>query len=76
MAICLSTYLQVTKLGELLSAVIEFARKRLDLLVHNLVGADISSLSERLATNVTIVWPLSSVPSLVRLLPLADVVGR
>jgi hypothetical protein len=57
-------YLEVTKLCELLAAVVELAGERLDLLVDNLVCSDIAALCERLAADVTGVWPLAGVTAL------------
>jgi hypothetical protein len=62
-----SRYLKVAKLGKLLATVIQFAGKRLDLLVDNLVCSYVAPLSEGFATNLAPVWPLSSVPPLMSL---------
>jgi len=59
--------LQVAKLSELLAAIVEFAGERLDLLVHDLVRSDVSTLRKRFTTNVALVRPLTSVTSLMRL---------
>lgn len=60
-------YLQVTKLRELLAAVIELACEGLDLLVNNLMGSDIASLSECLSTDLASVWTFACVPALMGL---------
>jgi hypothetical protein len=59
--------LQVSKLSELLAAVIKSASKWLYLLVDNFVCPHISTLREGLATDVALVWTLSSVTSLMSL---------
>jgi hypothetical protein len=62
-----TTYLQVTELSELLSAVIQSARERFDLLVNDLVCTDVATLGKSLAADVTAVWSLSSMAPLMRL---------
>lgn len=61
-------YLQVSKLGKLLAAVIKLAGEWLDLLVHNLVCSYVSTLSECLATNVALVRAFAGVASFVCLI--------
>jgi hypothetical protein len=61
------TYFEVTKLGELLSAVVKLANKRLNLLVHNFVRAHIATLRKGLATDVALVGTLARVSPLVGL---------
>jgi len=60
-------YLEVTKLSELLSTIIKLASKWFDLLMNNLVCADISSLSKCFSTQLALVRPLSSVAALMSL---------
>jgi len=56
---------EITKLGELLVARVKFASKRLLRRVHNLVRAYVATLRERLVADVTFVWSLPSVSTLV-----------
>lgn len=60
-------YLEVSKLCELLAAAFETAGKGLDLLVDNLVSADIAPLREPLAASFAGVWSFARVAALVRL---------
>lgn len=60
-----ASHLQVAQLCKLLAAVVELAGKRLVLLVNNLVRPNISTLSKRLAADITTVWSFPSVSSLV-----------
>lgn len=57
-------HLQVTKLSELLPAIIKLTAERLDLLVDDLVSAHISTLRKGLATNLAAVGSLACVSSL------------
>lgn len=59
------TNLQVTKLSELLPAVVKLACEWLDLLMNNLVSTNISSLRKSLSTDIAAVRSLPSVPSFV-----------
>lgn len=59
------TNLKIAKLGELFPAIIKLASKRLDLLVNNHVCSDISALSEGLAADVAVIWPLPGMAPLV-----------
>lgn len=63
-----NTHLEIAKLGELLATVVELAGEWLDLLMDNLVCAYVAALSKCLSADVTAVWALASMPSLVRLL--------
>ena len=63
-----SHYLEISKLRKLLSTVVQFAGERLDLLMNDLVGSDVATLSKGLATDLTPVGPLSSMSPLVSLL--------
>ena len=60
---------------ELLAAAFKTAGERLDLLVNDLVGADIASLGEPLATGFTGIRSFASVAALMRL-PLLEPKGR
>lgn len=60
-------YLQVTKLCELLSAVVKFACEWLDLLVNDLVGSDIASLCKCLPANLASIRTFTCVPALMSL---------
>lgn len=62
--LCPATYLEIAQLSELLPAVVESASEGFDLLVYNLVGADIASLRKSLSTDVATVGSLSGVTSL------------
>lgn len=62
-----SSYLQVAKLSKLLATVVEFAGKRLQMLMNNLVCSNIATLRKSLATNVAVVWSLSGVTTLMSL---------
>lgn len=57
--------LQVTKLGKLLPAVVQAADKRFRLLVRNFVCTDVATLGKPLLADVTGVWLLSRVATLV-----------
>lgn len=61
------TYLKIAKLGELLPAFIEPTCERLDLLVSNSVSANIATLGEGLAAEVTAVWAFTSMTAFVSL---------
>ena len=50
-------------MSELLAAIVESARKRFNLLVNNLMRPDVATLSKSLATDVAVVWSLSSMSS-------------
>ena len=63
----IQTYLEVAKLGELLSAVVKLAGERLDLLMHYFVGAYVATLRKGLATDVALVGALARVSPLVGL---------
>lgn len=65
---CTAAYLEIAQLSELLAAVVESAGEGLDLLVYDLVGANVASLCKSLPTDVTAVGPLSCVTPLVCLL--------
>jgi hypothetical protein len=56
-------YLQVSKLGELLAAVVELTGEWLDLLVYDLVCPDVSTLRKSLAAYVALVRAFPSVAS-------------
>jgi hypothetical protein len=47
-----SSYLKVPQLGELLPTVLKLTKERLDLFMHNLMGADISSLGKPFTTMI------------------------
>ncbi len=47
-----ASYLQVSQLGELLPTILKLTKERLDLFMHNLVGADISSLGKPFTTMI------------------------
>jgi hypothetical protein len=71
------THLQITQLGELFPTVVQLASKGFDLLVYDLVGAHIAPLCEGFAADVAVVWPFSSMPSLMglaRSVRVADVI--
>ena len=59
------SYLEIAKLSELFSAIIQLARKRFYLLMHDFMCSNIAALSECLSTDVALVWSFSSVASLV-----------
>jgi hypothetical protein len=61
------TYFEITKLGELLAAIIEATEVGLGLFVDDFVGADIPTLGKSLPTDFTRVWAFSSVSSFVSL---------
>ena len=50
-------------MSELLAAIVESARERFNLLVNNLMCPDVATLSKSLATDVAVVWSLSSMSS-------------
>jgi 16S rRNA G527 N7-methylase RsmG len=54
-------------LGELLAAVIQSASEGLDLLMHNFVCANITTLRKRFTTDVALIRAFTSVASLVSL---------
>lgn len=58
-------YLEVAKLSEVLSTIIELASERLDSLVNNLVCPNVATLRKSLSADLTAVWAFSGVPSLV-----------
>jgi hypothetical protein len=58
-------YLQVSKLGELLAAVVKLAGEWFDLLVHDLVCPDVTTLRKCLATDVALVRTFTGVASFV-----------
>jgi hypothetical protein len=58
---------EVAQLGELLVTFIQTAFERLELLMNNLVGADIAPLGKRLAANIAAIRALTSVTALVGL---------
>jgi hypothetical protein len=60
-------YLEVAKLGKLLSAVIKLANKWFDLLMNNLVRTNIATLCKGFPTDVAQIWSLACVPSLMGL---------
>lgn len=62
-----TTYLQVSKLRELLATIVKSASKWLDLLVDYFMGADIASLSKSLAADVASIRSLSSMATLMGL---------
>lgn len=64
MELVLMTF-QVAKLSELLVASVQLACKRLGRGVNNLVSPHIAPLCKGLTADVTAVWTLSSMPSLV-----------
>jgi hypothetical protein len=66
-AIGAKTNLEVSELRELLAALVKAAKIRLGLLVDDLVGANVSALSESLSTDLTLVWPLACMASLMSL---------
>lgn len=57
-------YLEIAQLSELFPAVVKSTCERLDLLMHDLVGANIASLRKSLSTDVAAVGSLASVASL------------
>lgn len=59
--------LQVSELGELLATTLQLAGERLDVLMDDLVRANVAALSEGLAADVAVVWSLASVATLVSL---------
>lgn len=59
--ISFNPYLKVAKLSELLAAVVEFASKRFNLLVNNLMRSHVSTLRESLAALIAIVRALPGV---------------
>jgi len=59
--------LEVSKLGELLAAVIESAEIWFGCIVNDLVGANISALSEPLSTDFAWVWSFACMATLVSL---------
>lgn len=61
-------HFEISKLGELLAAVVELAGEWLDLLMNNLVGSNVAALGERLAADLAIVRPLPSVSPFVSLI--------
>jgi hypothetical protein len=61
------TYLEVSKLGELLPTIIQSAGEGLDLLVNNLVCTNIATLCKCFAANIAAVRALSSMAPLMRL---------
>ena len=61
-------YLEISQLRELLAATFKTAGERFDLLVDDLVSADIASLGEPLATGLTSEGSLACVAALMRLL--------
>jgi hypothetical protein len=63
----LTTYLQIAKLSKLFSTVVKSTRERLDLLVHDLVSANIASLRKSLSADIAAVGSLPSVSPLVSL---------
>ena len=54
-------------MSELLATVVQLTAEGLNLLVNNLVGSNVATLSECLAANVAAVGSLSCVTPLVRL---------
>lgn len=58
-------YFEITKLRELLAAVIETTQVGLGLIVDNLVSADIPSLGESLAADFALVWTFPGMPPFV-----------
>jgi hypothetical protein len=61
------TNLEVSKLGEWLAAVVQFADVRFSVIVNDLVGADVAALRESLPTDGTRKRSLARVASLVGL---------
>ena len=64
----ISTHLQVTKLRKVLPTVVEFTRKRFDLLVHDAMSSNVSSLCESFPTSIASVRSFSGVSSLMGLM--------
>jgi hypothetical protein len=63
----LGAYLQIAKLSKLFSTIVKSTRERLDLLVHDLVSANIASLRKSLSADIAAVGSLPSVSPLVSL---------
>lgn len=64
----LLTHLQVSELSELLATTLQLTGEGLDMLMDDLVRANVAALSEGLAADVAVVWSLASVTTLVSLL--------
>ena len=69
------THFEVAKLGELLAAVVKPACEWFDLLVDDLVSADVASLGKCLAANLASVWSFPGMPPFVCLQRLTHVGG-
>lgn len=59
--------LQVSELSELLATTLQLTGEGLDMLMDDLVRANVAALSEGLAADVAVVWSLASVTTLVSL---------
>lgn len=63
-----SPHLKVSKLGELLSAVIQETSEWFGMLMGDLVSTDVASLSKSFLTYITRKWLFSSMASLMSLI--------
>ena len=61
------TYLEIAQLGKLLTTVVEATEVGLGLVMDDLVGANVASLSKSLSADFTLVWAFASVSTLVSL---------
>jgi hypothetical protein len=59
------TYLQVAQLSELFVALLQPTLEWFDLLVHNPVRSNVTTLREGFPTDLAGIWSFTSVPSLV-----------
>jgi hypothetical protein len=61
------SYLEIAQLSELLPTVFEFTNERFGLVMDDLMCANVSSLSETLATDLAVVRPLTGVAAFMSL---------